>query len=173
MSKLHLVALTTIVLLLFSSPSFGQADRSPLQHSSLELYPATLASRPDIPSPFATGDGTEVLLAFTKEKRFAVVPVTITDRPLQLKWNVLSGNQRQVDADDFPTLAKTGVHAERELDTLKTITGKPISEITETGRPGRASAAGFLAEDAGCIWASGRPRPKPLRQATGRQRPRC
>jgi len=147
MSKLHLVALTTLGLLLFTSSSYGQANQSRLQHPGPELYPATLASQPDIPSPFVTGDGAEVLLAFTKEKRFAVVPVTVTDRPLQLTWNVLSGNQRKVDADDFPTLAKTGVHAEKKLDTLKTITGKPISEITATGRPRRASAAGFLAED--------------------------
>jgi len=82
------------------------------------------------------------VLAVTKEGQFALVPVTVTDGPLP--W---PGNQLKVDTDDFPTLAKTGLHAAKELDRLKTITGKPVAEITELGRPGRASTAGFLAED--------------------------
>lgn len=113
----------------------------------LELYPATAGGRPDLPSPFQAADGTEVILAVTKDGRFALVPVTLRDRPLQLQWEVLTGDQRKVDADDFPTLARTGLHAERELNRLKTITGKPVSEITELGRPMRASGAGFMAED--------------------------
>ena len=120
--------------------------RSP-QGRNLGLYPATLGSRPDLSSPFTAEDGTEVVLAVTKEGQFALVPVTLSDRPLQLQWKVLSGDQHKVDADDFPTLAKTGLHAREELDRLKTITGKPVSEITELGRPMRASAEGFMAGD--------------------------
>lgn len=117
------------------------------QGRNLELYPAALGSRPDLPSPFTAEDGTEVVLAVTKEGQFALVPVTLRDRPLQLQWKVLSGDQHKVDGDDFPTLAKTGLHAREELDRLKTITGKPIAEITELGRPMRASGEGFMAED--------------------------
>jgi hypothetical protein len=117
------------------------------QGLNLELYPATLASRPDLPSPFTAEDGTEVVLALSTDGQFALVPVTLRDRPLQLPWKVLSGDQRKVDADDFPTLARTGLHARQELDRLKTITGKPVSAITESARPMRLSAAGFLAHD--------------------------
>jgi hypothetical protein len=117
------------------------------QGRNLELYPANHASRPELPSPFQAEDGTEVILAVTKDGHFALVPVTLRDRPLQLQWEVLSGDQHKVDADDFPTLARTGLHAERELNRLKTITGRPVSEITELGRPMRASAGGFMAED--------------------------
>jgi len=117
------------------------------QGRNLGLYPATLGSQPDLPSPFRAEDGTEAVLAVTKDGQFALVPVTLGDRPLQLQWKVLSGDQHKVDGDDFPTLAKTGLHAEGELNRLKTITGKPVSEITELGRPMRASAEGFMAED--------------------------
>jgi hypothetical protein len=61
------------------------------------------------------------------------------------EWD--KGRQRAVDADDFPTLAGTGLHAEKELDRTNSITGRPVAEITADARPGRASAAGFVAED--------------------------
>ena len=129
--------------------TFSEAPRTirTPQGLNLELYPATLGSRPDLPSPFRAEDGTEVILAVTKEGQFALVPVTLRDRPLQLQWKVLSGDQHKVDGDDFPTLTGTGLHAREELDRLKTITGRPVSEITELGRPMRASAGGFMAED--------------------------
>ena len=55
------------------------------------------------------------------------------------------GNQLQVDAGDFPTLARTGLHSEAELASTKTITGRPVEEINRIARPGGISGAGFLA----------------------------
>lgn len=57
------------------------------------------------------------------------------------------GKQLEVDADDFPTLAKTGLHSEKELDETMTITGKSITDITRIGRPMASSSVGFMADD--------------------------
>jgi len=40
-------------------------------------YPATLDTSPDIPSPHTTLDATEVVTAFTKDGKYALVPATI------------------------------------------------------------------------------------------------
>ncbi|MCL4820992.1 MAG: HEAT repeat domain-containing protein [Vicinamibacteria bacterium] len=48
---------------------------------------------------------------------------------------------------DFPTLARTGLHAESELESAVTITGRSLAEITDLGRPEALSAAGFMAAD--------------------------
>jgi hypothetical protein len=52
-----------------------------------------------------------------------------------------------VDADDFPTLARTGLHSETELSGTTTITGRPLAAITSEAKPGQASRTGFIAED--------------------------
>lgn len=53
----------------------------------------------------------------------------------------------KVNSLDFPTLAATGLHSPTELERTRTITGKPIAEITRIGRPKMFSGIGFLAED--------------------------
>jgi len=55
--------------------------------------------------------------------------------------------QLEVDANDFPTPARTGLHSPQELNRTERITGKPIEAITTDGRPGNSSGAGFLADD--------------------------
>jgi len=46
-------------------------------------YPATLDSRPDIPSPHTTPDKVEAVTAFTKNGKYTIVPVTIENgKPL-------------------------------------------------------------------------------------------
>jgi HEAT repeat protein len=51
------------------------------------------------------------------------------------------------DAEDFPTLARTGLHSETELKQTRMITGRSTAEITMMGRPGRSSGAGFMGEN--------------------------
>jgi hypothetical protein len=104
-----------------------------------QLYPEVLESRPDIPSPLTTANGTELAVVETGMGRYAIVPVTLR----------AAERQCYADGDDFPTLARTGLHADIELDGARTITGRSISEITELARPGRLSDAGFIgaAED--------------------------
>jgi len=126
---------------------------------SYPLYPEMLNELPDIPSPCKTENGTEVVIAFTKDKYYTLVPVTVENGEARNysegQWG--KANQLESDAEDFPTLAKTGVHSETELDRTTGITGKSVAEISEEARPartsdrdflpGRASGEGFIAED--------------------------
>ncbi|MCP5105505.1 MAG: hypothetical protein GY950_19115 [bacterium] len=58
-----------------------------------------------VSSPFTREDGMETVTAFTKHNKFVVIPVTVT-------CSRRKGRQTDVDAEDFPTLAKTGLHSE-------------------------------------------------------------
>lgn len=116
------------------------------------LYPAVLDQMPNIPSPFTTEHGMEIVVAFTKNEKYALIPVTVENGdPLHYSKRIQSlygkDRQLQVDSGDFPALAKTGLHSESQLYGKDMITGMPISVITYIGRPGRFSWAGFMAED--------------------------
>jgi len=112
-------------------------------------YPATLDTKPDIPSPHTTLDGTEVVTAFTKDGKYTLIPVTVEHgKPLDYKQNLWGkGMQLKVNVADFPALARTGLHSEAELNRTKMITGRSIVEIIELGRPERSSGAGFMSDD--------------------------
>ncbi len=128
----------------------GAGLRSAGQCTRAALYPETTAEPPGLASPAKLPDGTEVVVALMKDGRYAVVPVTVENAPPDLaygNWRIGKGRQLDVDANDFPTLARTGLHAQEELDKTDRITGKLIEVITEIGRPGNASGAGFLAAD--------------------------
>jgi hypothetical protein len=98
------------------------------------LYPETLGGLPDIPSPLTAADGTELVVVLTWDGQYGIVPVTLDPKRQQC----------EADADDFPTLAKTGLHEEAELDRTPAITGRSVGEITRLARPGRLSTDGFL-----------------------------
>jgi HEAT repeat protein len=104
------------------------------------VYPATVRSRPLLPSPLKTPDGAEYVLALTSSDEWAVFVVT--------PGTIEPGRpQLAVDAADFPSLAAKGLHAEGELARTRMITGRSIAEITELGRPGALSTDGFIPED--------------------------
>jgi len=116
------------------------------------LYPNLLDDPPDIPSPYMAEDGTEILTAFLKSRKYALIPVTVENGgPLHYSRRVSSvygkDQQLHVNRADFPALAGTGLHAEAELDGKDQITGIPVDVITYLGRPGRSSGAGFMADD--------------------------
>jgi hypothetical protein len=79
-------------------------------------------------------------VARTASNGWAVIPVTLENSEKK-------GRQLMVDAVDFPALAGNGVHAEKELDAARTITGRSVAEITALGRPGGLSIYGFMADD--------------------------
>jgi HEAT repeat protein len=124
-------------------------DRISFGQKSYPCYPATLDSRPEIPSPHTMPDGTELVTARMKDGKFALVPATVENGQSlnykESKWG--KGRQLEVDAADFPTLARTGLHSEVELSRTKMITGRSVVEITDLGRPGRSSGAGFVGDD--------------------------
>ncbi len=111
------------------------------------LYPQVLDTEPDIPSPYKSEDGKEIVVAYLKDKKYAIIPVTVENGQPYHYAKSGKGQQLEVDAGDFPTLAKTGLHSEVELDQTKTITGKSIREITRIGRPDMASSAGFMSHE--------------------------
>jgi hypothetical protein len=117
-------------------------DMSPVtfEDKSYTLCPHCFEIRPSIPSPYVTDDGREIVVTSTKDNKYMLVPVTLENTES-------TGQQLYVDADDFPTLARTGLHYEKELDQTRTITGRSIAEVTELARPDRLSTSGFIAED--------------------------
>jgi hypothetical protein len=116
------------------------------------LYPNVLDKRPNSPSPYVTEDGTEILTAILKNGKYVLMPVTVENgKPLHYSYRVptVYGKDQQlhVNHGDFPALARTGLHAEAELDAKDMITGMSVDLITYIGRPGRFSGAGFMAVD--------------------------
>jgi hypothetical protein len=104
---------------------------------------------PRISSPLITDEGNEIIIGITKYGKYALIPVTVENgEPLDYSNHIFrKGEQLEVDTTDFPTLAKTGLHSEIELDQTKTITGRSIAEITDSGRPESSSGAGFMVGD--------------------------
>lgn len=156
------IALTFVLLSLWLSGSFScQAyslpektpdtnARLPGDSKAVEFYPRTTADRPSIPSPCKLPDGTEVVVVFTKDRQYAIVPVTVENGPLNLPYGsrgIGKGRQIEVNENDFPTLAATGLHSQEQLPAVKTITGKAVAEITRIGRPEMYSGEGFMAAD--------------------------
>lgn len=103
-------------------------------------YLQSLDAKPDIPSPYTVKDGTEVIVSMTGDNKYIIIPVTQEDSERK-------GMQLLIDSQDFPTLGRTGLHAEAELKETRMITGRSIAEITELGRPGRLSEDGFMSHD--------------------------
>jgi hypothetical protein len=140
-----------VVVLALQGMSSGPTppDQVSYNNKTYPCYPQRLHVKPDIPSPHTTKDAIETVTAFTKEGSYVLIPVTVengnTCNYRQRQWG--KGRQLQVDAGDFPALARTGLHSQAELSLTETITGRPVAEITELGRPGRSSDAGFMSHD--------------------------
>ncbi len=122
----------------------------PVTQEQLRLYPHSYTDCPDIPSPFLSDSGVEVITAYLKDNKYTIIPVTVENRAPHLSYgsgSIGKGDQFRINSEDFPALAETGLHSEEELDDIKTISGKPISDINADGRPRRLSRTGFLAKD--------------------------
>ena len=115
----------------------------------VELYPSKYKKLPDIPSPTTLKNGTEVIINVSRLGEYLVLPVT------QEKGEIYSclydfngkGDQLWVAAPDFPTLGKTGLHSEEELDKKTLISGRSIDVINFIARPKKFSSSGFISED--------------------------
>jgi len=152
-SQILIPVLFSTLFILVSAFS-QEAESLQISHKgkTYSLHPQTYAELPEIPSPYTTEEGMEIVIAFTKNNKYTLIPVTAENgEPMDYKsrqWDKIGkGRQLDVDAKDFPTLARTGLHSEIELDQTKTITGKSIGEITYIGRPERSSGEGFMSHD--------------------------
>lgn len=146
--------LLTVLLIAISFMALMASQETQIkQHTqtkeSLKFYPHTYDQCPELPSPYTLEDGTEIVMAFTKDHKFMLMPVTVEkDEPLGYRegeWDKIG--ILEVDAEDFPTLAQTGLHSEIELDYTRWITGRSIAEITDSGRPGGSSGEGFMSQE--------------------------
>lgn len=78
----------------------------------------------------------------------AYAPVTVENGDPYSCVCGLNGKGMQLRiSDEFPTLQRTGLHAEDELDKAAGITGYPFDVIDCIARPKAFSYAGFIAED--------------------------
>ena len=126
------------------SSSFSEVK---INGRDFKLYPFFYEKCPDIPSPFVSVGKKTSVVCLTNKGKFTIMPVTIENgTPFNYGGHNFRNKGRQLDvnSDDFPTLAKTGLHSEGELNRATSITGKSITEITEIGRPVAHSGAGFL-----------------------------
>lgn len=133
-----------LLIFLLSLTVFPQSTEIQIEKLQFKIYPEVNDSKPDLPSPFTSTDNQEFVIAFTKEKKYAIVPVTLSNNHGICK-------QLVVDTLDFPYLAMKGLHLEEELNKIKTITNRSLEEITKLGRPNGLSQAGFMAEDESII----------------------
>jgi hypothetical protein len=76
----------------------------------------------------------------TKDNKHAIIPVTLSNNKGICK-------QLIIDSLDFPDLVKNGLHSEKNLNQLQTITGWSLDTITKLGRPEGLSHSGFMAKD--------------------------
>lgn len=136
MSKKIIAALMLGVLVTSMALAVPRTQKS----RGRRVFPALLDRLPFGPSPFTTPDGVEWVTVFTRDNKYALVPVTLDASPGP--WR-----QKEINQTDFPFLARGGLHSERELKATKTITGRTVTEITGIGRPGRLSDDGFMAQD--------------------------
>ncbi len=126
-----------------------QVKQLPQKKEYLKFFPHTYDQCPELPSPYAMKGGIEIIIALTKDNKFTLIPVTVK------KGESLGYRERdwdkirilEVDAEDFLTLARTGLHSEVELEHTRLITGRSIAEITDSGRPGGSSGEGFMSQE--------------------------
>jgi hypothetical protein len=148
-----LLLLTVLLIAIPTMPLMASQETHRKQQAqtkeSLEFFPKTYDQCPELPSPFTMEDGTEIVVALTKDNKFTLIPVTVKKgEPLgyrEREWDKI--RILAVDAEDFPSLARTGLHSEIELDYTRRITGRSIAEITDSGRPGGSSGAGFMSQE--------------------------
>ena len=145
MFRILKISFAVLVLITLSIMTAGQDFQ-------YKLYPYLYETMPDILSPSIITDTVEVILVETKNNGYGIIPVTMENgEPLLYSYKVGTtmgkDNQLHIDSGDFPSLAKTGLHSEIELDSKKMITGIPVKVINCTGRPNAYSISGFMAED--------------------------
>jgi hypothetical protein len=145
--------LTVLLIAISTMALMASHEKQTKQHSQtkqyLKFFPHTSDKCPELPSPYTTEGGTEIVVAHTNNNKFTLIPVTVKKGESlgyrENEWDKI--RILEVDAEDFPALARTGLHSEIELDFTRRITGRSIAEITDSGRPGGSSGEGFMSQE--------------------------
>jgi len=141
-----LIAISSVALM---ASQETQVKQHPQKKEYLKFFPQTYDQCPELPSPYTMKGGTEIVIAITKDNKFTLIPVTVKKGESlgyrESDWDKI--RILEVDSKDFPTLAKTGLHSEVELDHTRWITDRSIAEITDSGRPGGSSGEGFISQE--------------------------
>ncbi len=116
---------------------------------NLKFAPGYYTDKPDLPSPAILRDGSELVLLKIDNERYTLLVATVENgEPFDYKRRLYGkGNQLLADEEDFPCLARTGLHSEKELKNTKIITERSVSQITIDGRPWGSSGVGFMTDD--------------------------
>jgi hypothetical protein len=140
MVKFNTDILRFISGLMLFLPFFTLAQIQIIEEIPYKIYPEVNEELPDLPSPFINGDGNEYIVAITKEKKYAIIDVTLSnDRGIC--------KQLIIDTLDFPSLVTNGLHDKVKLANITEITGWTLDTITQLGRPEGLSHSGFMAAD--------------------------
>ncbi|MDX2445306.1 MAG: hypothetical protein QNK30_16035 [Bacteroidales bacterium] len=133
-------SLMFLCIILSALSGFSQAKLPMVKTIPYKIYPRVNEEKPDLPSPFIDRAGAEYVIAVNKEMKFAIIPVSSSnDKGIC--------PQLIIDTEDFPELGKKGLHSEKELDQIETITDWSLDTITLLGRPNGLSQDGFMAQD--------------------------
>lgn len=133
-------SLMFLCIILSALSGFSQAKLPMVKIIPYKIYPKINEEKPDLPSPFIDKNGTEYVIAVNNEMKFAIIPVSLSNDHGFCP-------QLIIDIEDFPELGKKGLHSEKRLDQIETITGWSLDTITLLGQPNGLSQDGFMAQD--------------------------
>ena len=69
-----LIAISTMALLASQETQIKQHTQT---KESLKFYPHTYDQCPELPSPYTMKEGSEIVVASTKDNKFTLIPVTV------------------------------------------------------------------------------------------------
>ncbi len=149
MQKLILLISLSVYLLSGCTQDRYQFNLENISSENLKLSPEYYTDNPDLHSPALSETGRELVLLKVDSNRYTWVDATVENgEPFDYKRNLYGkGNQLMADEENFPGLARTGIHSEKELRNTKSITGRSVSQITVDGRPWGSSGVGFMGDD--------------------------
>jgi hypothetical protein len=149
MKKFHLILYLFVFLIHGCKQDPYQYNLQNIRTENLKIPPEYYTIKPILPSPAISEAGRELVLIKIGDDYYTWIDATVENgEPFDYKRNLYGkGNQQMADKDDFPGLARRGIHQETELRNTKILTGRSVSRITIDARPNGSSGVGFIADD--------------------------
>lgn len=149
MKSLILVVYILLIALIGCKKDRYKLDIWCIDTENFKFAPDYYSARPRTNSPVISEKNRELVLVEMNNDRYSWFDATVENgEPFDYKKGLYGkGNQLLAAANDFPGLARKGIHSEKDLCNTKTITGRSVSQITIDGRPWASSGVGFMAEN--------------------------